>query len=779
MSLLLIACSTIYVLLGDAKEGWVLFIGAVLTVALNFFQSFRTQRALHMLKTLTSPRTLVIRDNQQIRISSQELVPGDLILLAEGDRVPADASLILTSHFAVDESLLTGECLPVIKSAQSEDHSPNIFAGTLVISGSGQAIVSHTGTQSQLGKIGSSLNSNNDKETQLQRALKTLTKNVFLLSLVFLATVVISFGLLQKDWLNAFLLGLSTSIAMVPEELPVVLTIFLALGAWKMAQNRVLTRRVASLENLGSVSALCVDKTGTLTQNTMEIKKISFQGLSHSLTDSPLPDPFHSLIEYGVLASHRDPFDPMEKAIVSTLEKYLKDTEHTHNNLNLIREYPLTDELRAMACVWEASDKESYTIAVKGAPEAIFDLCHFSTDETAILIDQVHRLANEGLRVIAVAKSTFIPSKELPPKTHDFNFEYLGLLGLEDPLRPKVPEALRLCWKAGIKVFVLTGDFPNTALKIAQQAGFPTHTPTFLGQETSKFSDEKLSKLFSSNAIISRMTHADKLLLVKKLQSLGETVAMTGDGVNDAPSLKQADIGIAMGKRGTDVAREASDIILLDDDFSEIVTAISMGRKIYHQIRTAMAYIFSLHIPVGALTLLPIFFRWPILLEPIHLVFIQLIIDPSCTIALSTITTKHDLMSDPPRKTKSEIFDPLFFKSSLYRGILALIIAVIVPLGLNYFHKDMLTIRSYTFLTLNGTILGLLFGTLPRRLEYAKQNLAWITVFLVSFLLLTCLFVEPGLRDSFHLTLVPFPKASLALGVGLIPCALTRYLYRN
>jgi Ca2+-transporting ATPase len=779
MSILLLACSTIYVLLGDTKEGWMLFLGAVLTVALNFFQSFRTHRALQALKNLTSPRTLVIRDNQQIRISSQELVPGDLVLLSEGDRIPADASLISTNHFSVDESLLTGESFPVIKSAQSEEMSPNILAGTQVLSGRGQAIVRQIGTRSQMGKIGTVLSSNNEKETHLQRALKVLIKNLFLISLMFLAFVVLSFGLIQKDWLNAFLLGLSTSIAMVPEELPVVLTIFLAVGAWKMAQYRVLTRRVAALENLGAVSALCVDKTGTLTQNTMAIKTVSFQERSLSLNDSPMPEEFHALIEYGVLASHLDPFDPMEKAIVSTLEKYLRETEHVHKNWSLVREYPLTDELKAMACVWESSNSESYTIAVKGAPEAIFDLCHFNAKETTLLTEKVQSLAMEGLRVIAVARSTFTPTTNLPSKTHDFTFEYLGLLGFEDPLRSTVPEALRLCWKAGIKIFVLTGDFPTTALKIAQQAGFPSDTPSFLGQETSAFTDDKLSRVLASNAIISRMSHADKLILVKKLQSLGETVAMTGDGVNDAPSLKQADIGIAMGKRGTDVAREASDLILLDDDFSEIVTAIAMGRKIYHQIRTAMAYIFSLHIPLGALTLLPIFLKWPILLEPIHLVFLQLIIDPSCTIALSTITTHSDLMSEPPRQTKKEIFDRRFFKSGLIRGILALIISVAVPLLLNFYQKDILLIRSYTFLTLTGSILGLLFGNLPRRLEHVKQNLSWITVFMTTFCLLAMLFRLPGLRESFHLIVVPLPEAFLALSLGIIPCALTRYLPRT
>lgn len=774
MSLLLVACSTIYLLLGDVREGVLLFAGALFTAALDFFQTYKTQKALSALKSLTSPRALVVRDGQQRRISSQELVPGDLILLSEGDRIPADAKLIFSSALSVDESLLTGESLPVHKLVSTS--SSLVFSGTLVVAGKAEAIVTETGARSQIGKIGLSLSTDNDKETHLQVSLKSLIKNIFLLSLLFLVLVVLLSGFMQKNWLKATLLGLSTSISMIPEELPVVLTVFLAMGAWKIAQHRVLTRRVASLEHLGAVSSLCVDKTGTLTENAMEIKKLSRNRVSFDLSPDPLPENFHALIEFAVLSSHRDPFDPMEKAIHHTLEKYLKNTDHQHLDWNLIREYPLTDQLRAMACVWKAPSSSKFIVAAKGAPEDIFDLCHFDSNQTQALLAEVETLAREGLRVLAVAKSQFESSSHLPNETHDFEFEYLGLLGLEDPLRPSVPMALKTCWKAGIKVFVLTGDYPSTAKKIALQAGFPVQTQAFTGDEMARLPNDKLQEILSSDAIFSRMSHKDKVSLVETLQKKGEVVAMTGDGVNDAPSLRKADIGIAMGKRGTDVAREAADIILLDDDFSEIVTAISLGRKIYQQIRTAMTYTFSLHIPIGALTLLPILLRIPPILEPLHLVFLELIIDPSCTVALGFITTKHDLMSEPPRKRDSPFFDRCFFRPILLRGVLALGLVTSLPMALLVLKLEESTLRTYSFLTLFGTILGLLFGALPKKLENASQNSVWITVYGVALVLLGSVFKSKLLLETFHFQSVPLLYGLLALIFGLIPCALTRLL---
>ncbi|MFM8315894.1 MAG: cation-translocating P-type ATPase [Deltaproteobacteria bacterium] len=776
MSLLLVACAIIYLTLGDSTEGFLLLLGALFTAGLDFYQSYKTQNALHALKSLTSPRALVIREGRENRISSQELVPDDLIILSEGDRVPADAKLIHSSAFSVDESLLTGESLPVRKSAHLSQQKPEIFSGSLVLSGKGRALVTAIGTQSQIGAIGASLTETNEKETELQISLKTLIRNIFFLSLIFLALVVIFAGLVQGNWLKALLLGLSTSISMIPEELPVVLTVFLAVGAWKMAQHRVLTRRVAALENLGAISSLCVDKTGTLTENSMEIKKLSFKGQVHPLDRSPIPELFHSLIEYGVLSSHKDPFDPMEKAIHSTLELYLKDTEHYHHDWKWVTEYPLTDHLRAMACVWQTPDPQKFTVAAKGAPEDIFDLCHFSQEQTAQLMKEVHQLADEGLRVLAVAKSHFSTSQKLPTETHDFSFEYLGLLGLEDPLRKTVPEALKTCWRAGIKTFMLTGDFPNTAKKIAVQAGFPETTPAISGKELEVLSDLSLKSLFNSHAIFSRVSHAQKLTLVKKLQSLGEIVAMTGDGVNDAPSLKQADIGIAMGKRGTDVAREASDLILLDDDFSEIITAISLGRKIYHQIKTAMGYTFSLHIPIGAMTLLPIIFKWPILLEPIHLVFLELIIDPSCTVALSLIQTRQDLMTEPPRK-KGVFFNLAFFRPVLIRGFVATAIAIssthyLISRG---YPSDF--VRAFSFLILLGLILGLLFASLPPKLESSKQNWVWLTIYFAAFSLSFLVFRTPFLLRSFHFEPLSLFQGALAIVVGMAPCALTRFLF--
>ena len=779
MTLLLTACALLYILIGDATEGAFLVIGALFTAGLDFFQNFRTQKVLETLKILTSPRALVIRDGIENRISSQELVPGDLIILSEGDRVPADSTLISSSAVSVDESLLTGESLPVSKSAHLRHLSPNVYCGTLILSGKGQAIVTHTGLSSQIGQIGSSLVMPEEPKTPLQKSIHQLAGRIFFISLIFLVFVVLFYGLSNNEWIKALLLGLSTSISLIPEELPVVLTVFFAVGAWKMAQHRVLTRQVAALENLGAITVLCVDKTGTLTENRMEVKAVYAESLTLDLPQKELPEEFHSLIEFSVLSSRRDPFDPMEKAIHSTLQKYLKNTAHDHNDLQLIREYPLTDSLRAMACVWQNATNSEFTVAVKGAPEDVIDLCHLSIEKASKLMENAHRLAERGLRVLAVAKSSFKGSSLLPDKTHDFDFTFLGFIGLEDPLRTTVPEALKTCWTAGIKVMMLTGDHPKTAEKIARLAGFPQNTPSLLGSSITDLSDSQLRTILSSNVIFARMTHAQKLALVKKLQSFGENVAMTGDGVNDAPSLKSANVGIAMGKRGTDVAREASDIILLDDDFSEIVTAISLGRKIYQRIHTALAYTFSLHIPIAALTLLPILLKLPTLLEPAHLVFLELIIDPSCTVALSMITTKKELMNEPPRTRVLGSFDFNYFKPILLRGFLATLICMSIPFCIAAKGNPVEMIRAYAFLGLVGAILGLLFGALPRELESRNQNLAWGSVYTITITLVSLVFSSAFLRELFHFAQISILAGSLALLAGLIPSALTRYMRKE
>lgn len=779
MTLLLVACSVTYLLLGDAREGVLLLAAALFTAGLDFFQTFKTQKELAALRNLTSPRALVVREGEQQRIASQELVPGDLILLSEGDRVPADAKIISSSGISVDESLLTGESFPVQKSVSENLSNPPLFSGTLIISGKAQAIVTSTGLHSQIGTIGASLSQQKEQETLLQSTLRKLSTRIFILSLFFLVFVVLVSGFMQKNWLKAFLLGLSTSISMIPEELPVVLTVFLAMGAWKMARHRVLTRRIASIENLGAISTLCVDKTGTLTENSMTVRALAIKQGHFTTADDTLPESFHSLIEYAVLASHPDPFDPMEKAIHSALAKYLKHSDHEHPDWNLVKEYPLTDKLRAMACVWETRGTQQYMIAVKGAPEDIFDLCHFKTNETQMYLREVERLASQGLRVIAVAKSTVKDSDTLPDKSHDFDFEYLGLIGLEDPLRTSVPESLATCWRAGIKVFVLTGDYPITAKRIAEQAGFKESTPIFMGEDLPKLTQPQLEKSLGGHAIFSRLSHHNKLFLVEKLQKLGEIVAMTGDGVNDAPSLKKADVGIAMGKRGTDVAREASDLILLDDDFSAIVTAIALGRKIYQQIRTAMTYTFSLHIPIGALTLLPIFLKWPTLLEPLHLVFLEMIIDPSCTIALGLVTTHRDLMSEPPRKKNSPFLDKTFLKPIALKGLVALSVCLTVPLTLTNRGFSAEEVRTYTFLVLLGSILGLLFGSLPQKLEHPKQNLVWLSVYAFALLSLIVVFSSKLMLETFHFIPVHNHFALLALALGIVPCALTRYVSKQ
>jgi Ca2+-transporting ATPase len=764
MFLLLIACGVLYLVLGDPEEALMLLGFVFVIIGITFYQEQKTERALEALRDLSSPRALVIRDGKQQRIAGREVVRDDIVLINEGDRVPADATLLVANNLNIDESLLTGESVPVNKVAwdgkqelarPGGENLPFAFSGTLVVKGQGIVRIHATGARTEIGKIGKALQILEPEDTNLQRQTGKIVRNFAILGIGLCVLVVVVFGLTRGNWLDGFLAGITLAMATLPEEFPVVLTIFLALGAWRISLRHVLTRRVPAVEMLGATTVLCVDKTGTLTLNRMTVTKIAVNGQVFDVDSTPssLPDALHEVVEFGLLASPTDPFDPMEKAMKELGGRTLSNTEHIHKDWTLLHEYPLSPALLAMSRVWQSPDRQDAVIAAKGAPEAIGEICHFNEDQHQLIHTQIERMANHGLRVIAVARSSF-QLTELPENQHDFEFEYLGLLGLADPVRPGVPEAVQDCYTSGIRVIMITGDYPGTARNIAEKIGLKSSNQIITGPELDAMSDAELQERIKITSIFARAVPEQKLRIVQALKANGEVVAMTGDGVNDAPALKAAHIGIAMGGRGTDVAREAAALVLLDDNFASIVAAVRMGRRIFDNLKKAIAFIFSVHIPIAGMSLIPVLFKWPLVLLPVHVLFLELIIDPACTVVFEMEDDEPDIMQRPPRKLGVPLFGRSMVLSGLIQGlgILAVVVGVYayaIVLGLGESEA-----RMYVFVSLVIGNLALIFAnrsqkqSILRSLRIPNKALWWVSGGALFFL--TLVLTVPALRNVFQ-----------------------------
>ena len=781
MFLLLIGGGTIYMLLGDVQEALMLLGFVFVVIGITLYQERKTERALEALRDLSSPRASVIRDGEQKKVAGREVVRDDIIVLVEGDRVPADALLMSCVNLSVDESLLTGESVPVRKTAAADgtlmprpggEDLPAVYSGTLVVQGFAIACVASTGLYTELGKIGRALQAIEPEETLLQRETARLVRRLALIGLGMFALIVITYGLMHDDWLHGLLAGITLAMAMLPEEFPVVLTIFLALGAWRISQNRVLTRRVPAVETLGSASVLCVDKTGTITMNKMTVRKIAAGKniFDPIMEPGPLPELFHEVVEFSILASQTNPFDPMEKAFSDFGTAKLSDTGHLHDDWTLVQEYPLSQELLAMSRVWKSPDTKNYVIAAKGAPEAIADICHLSDDEIRLLLEQIDAMAAEGLRIIGVAKADFMEA-DLPGEQHDFKFEFLGLVGLADPVRPGVAEAVKDCYTAGIRVVMITGDYPVTARNIADQIGLKHANGIITGPELDAMSDAELQRQIADVCIFARVVPEQKLRIVNALKASGEIVAMTGDGVNDAAALKAAHIGIAMGGRGTDVARESAALVLLDDDFSSIVRAVKMGRRIYDNLKKAMAYIFAIHVPIAGMSLLPVFFNWPLVLLPVHIVFLELIIDPACSVVFEAEKSEANVMDRPPRRLADPLFDRNTIIFSLLQGFIVLLVVAAVFMVAMHNGKGEFEARTLCFTTLIIANLGLIVTnrswtrTINEILKNPNPAFWWIISGAAA--VMAVVLTMPFMRSLFHFEILHPDDIALCLAAGL------------
>ncbi len=785
MFLMLVAAGTLYLLMGEPRDALMLLGFVLVVMSITIVQERRTERALEALRDLSSPRALVIRDWRRRRIAGREVVRGDLVILVEGDRVPADGLLRRGINLAADESLLTGESVPVRKAPAAAareldkpggDDLPSVFSGTLVTAGQGIAEIAATGPRSELGRIGKALGQIEPEPTLLQRETGRLVRTFAIVGLAACALVVLAYALTRgadaAAWKQGLLAGIAMAMATLPEEFPVVLTVFLAMGAWRISRASVLTRRMPAVETLGAATVLCVDKTGTLTQNQMTLRELAVAGSSIDLATSggPLPESLHGLLESAILASKRDPFDPMERALHEAGDRLIRDTEHLHPGWSLEREYPLAPGLLAVSHAWRTGDGDAVVIASKGAPEAIADLCHLDAARHEALAAAVVALASRGLRVLAVARGV-ARAGDLPEKHHDLALEPVGLLGFEDPLRPAVPTAVAECRTAGVRVVMITGDYPATARSIARQAGLEAGETVLTGPELDRLSDADLARRVRSVNVFARVVPEQKLRLVNALKANGEVVAMTGDGVNDAPALKAAHIGIAMGGRGTDVAREAGALVLLNDDFSSIVAAVRLGRRIFDNIRKAIAFILAVHVPIAGLSILPVLFSgWPLLLLPVHIVFLELIIDPACSLIFEAEAAEADVMRRPPRRPDERLFSPATMTLALLQGVSALAVCVAVfLLGRRDHAPD--AARALTFVTLVEASLVIILvnrswtRSLVQMLRVPNAAFAWV-VSGAAILLAVVVFV-PFARELLHFAPLPLGDVLLAAAAGL------------
>jgi len=781
MFILLVACASLYLVLGNVREGLMLLGAVFVIMGIEFYQEKKTEKALDALKDLASPRVLVIRDGIEKKIPGREVVTGDIVILQEGDRVPADALVLSCINLMTDESLLTGESVPVRKregmdgdmnTSPGGDDMPFVYSGSMIVQGNGVVKILATGMNTEIGKIGKALESVKEEPTKLKKEMGILVRRLAIIGILLCVVVVVVYTLTRGDLLNGFLAGITLAMAMLPEEFPVVLTVFLALGAWRMSKNKVLTRKPAAIETLGSATVLCTDKTGTLTQNKMTVSQL-YNGTDFYTVaaKSEFPESFHEIIEYGILSSQVNPYDPMEKAIVNMGEKFVQDSEHIHADWSMEKEYPLTKEMLAMSRVYNSAGTKGKVIAAKGAPEAIFDLCHLDSKLKSNYEKAVTEMASAGLRVLGVTKAT-IKTGSLPKTQHDFNFEFIGLIGLADPIRENIPAAVVECYKAGIRVIMITGDYSVTAMSIAKEIGLKNPELCIEGDELKKMTEVELCKRIKEVNVFARVIPEEKLKIVNALKKNNEIVAMTGDGVNDAPALKTANIGIAMGEKGTDVAREASSLVLMDDNFASFVGAVKMGRKIFDNLQKALGYIFAIHVPIAGLSLIPVLFAdMPLILWPVHIVFLELIIDPACSIIFEAEKEEMNVMSRPPRKMDEPFFGAKKIVVSCVQGLGILLICLLV-----YFisHKMGYTekaVRTFTFITLIVSNLAVIFSNRSWTANIFKilftPNKAVLWIVGGAILFLTLILNIPFLIDLFQFEKIGMIETIICVVAGL------------
>jgi Ca2+-transporting ATPase len=786
MFLLLLGATILYLVLGDLVEGLFLAAGAVASIGLVILQEARSERALAALRELSQPFARVMRDGVAVRVPARDLVIGDVLLVGEGERLPADARLVGGEVLTIDESALTGESAPVTRVPAARDdpvdgnappdtaESSALFAATMIVRGQGVAIVVRTGARSALGEIGASLSAIDRQQTPLQAAAGRLVSRVGALALAFCALVAIGYGVVRHEWIGGILAGITIAIALIPEEFPMVLAVFLALGAWRLATQNVLTRRSAVIEALGGASVLCVDKTGTLTENRMRVERLHPVAgrVDLAATEIGEHESARDLIRLAALASAVRPVDPMDRAIRS-LEIASSSIDVAASEPEVV--WPLRPELMAVVQVWHA-ERETRIAAAKGAPEAIWKLCNLSDEAVAGLQGVVERYAERGLRVLGVACAR-LPARFMDdPLTMTFTFA--GLIGFIDPVRADVPAALAEARGAGVAVIMITGDHPATAIAIAKSAGIDTSAGALSGAEIDRLDASELSARLRNVRVCARVAPKQKLRIVEALETEGHVVAMTGDGVNDAPAMQAAHIGIAMGKRGTDVAREAADLVLLDDRFASIVGGIRLGRRIFANLRRALTYITAIHVPIAGLALCPILLGIPPLLHPMHVVLMELAIDPTCAIVFEAEPGDAGAMKRPPRKPREALFGWRQIGIAIVQGLV--IFAGVLGLyawALRIVPETEARGAAFVALVLSNLVLALADSSGAAALFASKRKAYWLISAAVAGVLAVILWV-PAVALAWRVTRPDAWLLLVAVGIALVCGGWSRFVAR-
>lgn len=752
--LLLLAACALYFALGDVVEGWFMAGAILFVVLLDVVQDVRAEKAIDTLRVLSQPMVQVIRDGGAVDIPVEEVVVGDVLSISEGQRIAADAVLLQLHDLSVDESILTGESMPVSKHIPD---NPNLFQGTMVSSGSGFARVTAVGVQTELGRLGRSLETLESEPTPLKRKIDRFVRQMMLAGLfAFLVVLAVNMAYGYPFW-SALLFSLAFAMALIPEEIPVAFSTFMALGAYRMTRLSVLVKQPRTVESLGTATVICLDKTGTMTENKMSVAEIvDYRG-------------FGTVLAAARWASEPVPFDAMEQAICAAYEHSIPEGQGLHRPM--AHEYPLEGAPPMMTHVYDALG--GFEVVAKGGVERILRVCQAGEQERHQALKDTQRMASNGWRVLGVCRATWPASKPLPERQDDFPFVFEGLLALYDPPKANIQDVIDGFYRAGVDVKMITGDHPETARYIAQKSGIRDGAAVVTGEDLQDMDEDQLRTAARENHVFARMFPEAKLRLVQALKASGEVVAMTGDGVNDGPALKSAQVGVAMGHRGSETARAAASMVLLDDDLTHMVAAIQTGRRIYDNLRKAIRYILSIHLPIVLVVLIPLLLGWEYLhiFTPVHVIFLELIMGPTCAIAFEGEPGEPGGSSAPPDTSSQHLFSGQELMLSVVQGLaIALGLLLMYQWGVRQGASEAL-VRTYVFITLLVSNIALTLvnrsfkHTLRITLGY-RNPVIWYIIGL-TVLVTALLLLVPALRAIFELSALSWEDLGWCMLTGV------------
>ncbi len=763
MFILLLGACTIYIILKHYEEGIIMLVSIFIVAGISFFQEYRSRNAVQALRKLASPKVKVIRNGEEIKVASEEIVVSDIMRLEEGENISCDGEIILANDFSVNESLITGESFAIYKSADEE-----VYKGTLVTSGSATVRVTAVGNKTVFGKIGLSLQEIEVVKTPLQLQIQTFVRRMVWFGAVAFVLVFAFNYYHSKSFLYGLLQGLTLAMSVLPEEIPVAFSAFQALGAFRLLKNNIIVKHPQFVETLGSATVICIDKTGTITQNLMHIEFVYDEASRQSIENKASNRLPENLIEYAMWSSETEPFDPMEKAIHDLYNKTAAIDKRTQ--FKQVYEYPISGRPPMMTHLFKNENGETI-IAAKGAPEAILSNTNLSVPEIRHIEEQSLQYATQGYRVLGVGKGLW-NGKEYPLSQAEFRFEFLGLIAFNDPPKPNIAETISAFHEAGIQIKIITGDYAETAVAIAKQIRLNSAYDFLTGKEVLQLSFEELRQKVKSVNIYARMFPEAKLKVINALKGNGEVVAMTGDGVNDTPALKAAHIGIAMGERGSEAAKSIASIVITDDDLGHMTDAVVLGRKIYDNLKKAIQYIVSIHIPIILIVTLPLLFTWKFVnfFSPVHVIFLELIMGPTCSIIYENEPIEPGTMQRPPRRLIATFLSGKQLQTSIVQGL----IITAGCLGIGYYfiqrNYDEATVRTVIFITL---LFSNVFLTLVNRsfsysvlttLKY--KNKLIILILFITLVFVFCSLYMPYVRNLFLLEAIQLKYVANCLAVA-------------